>query len=218
MTKQESFKRQIRERMRKTGERYAAARRNLLEQSPTGDRLWVSEPEISEEAVETGTGMGWTGWCDLIDGWPEQPSDHTEIAARLHRDHAVSVWWAQMVTVGYERITGLRLPYQRPDGTFSAGKSRSVQVDASLLKAMLLDDEGRMNLFPGQATELRSKPTSKVIRLAIGPGTAQIRIEPKPDGKVKVSIIHERLPEFDDVAQWKFYWADWLEAIDQAVA
>ncbi len=218
VTKQESFKRQIRERMSKTGERYAAARRILIEQSPSGDRLWVSEPDISEDAVQAGTGRSWDDWCDLIDEWPGSSDGHAGIASYLQSEHGVDAWWAQGITVGYERITGLRLPYQRPDGTFSAGKSRTVQVDATLLKALLLDDGNRKNLFPGQATELRSNPTSKVIRISIGPGIAQIGIETKPNDRAKVSIIHEKLPDFDDVAEWKFYWSDWLEAIDQGTA
>ncbi len=204
--------------MARTGERYAAARRVLIEQTPHHRRLWVSDPETSEDAVQAATGRSWDDWCDLIDEWPGSSNGHTGIASYLQAEHGVDAWWAQGVTVGYERITGLRLPYQRADGTFSAGKSRTVQVDASLLRAMLLDDEDRKNLFPGQATERRSKPTSKVIRIAIGPGVAQIRIETSPDDRAKVSIIHEKLPEFDDVAEWKFYWSDWLQAIDQGAA
>ena len=57
---------------------------------------------------------------------------------------------------GHTRITGLRLPHQQPDGTFTAGKSRTVTVDIPLIREMLLDDEARAHLFPGLETELRS--------------------------------------------------------------
>ncbi len=218
MTKQESFKRQIRERMAKTGERYAAARRVLIEQTPDHRRLWVSDPETSEDAVQAATGRSWDDWCDLIDKWPGSSNGHAGIASYLQAEHGVDAWWAQGITVGFERITGLRLPHQMPDGTFSAGKSQTLRVDASLLRVMLLDKEGRRDLFPGRATELRSKATSKAISLSLGPGVAQFRIEPKADGKTKISIIHSRLPTLDDVAEWKFYWSDWLRAIDQGAA
>lgn len=217
MTRQESFKRRIRARMEKAGERYGAARRALIQQADgTGSRRWVSAPSMSDEALRGATGRGWDEWCDLIDEWPGDASDHGAIVAFVQEEHGVPGWWAQTVAVGYERITGLRLLYQRPDGTFNAGKSRTVTADAEMLRAMLYDDADRADLFPGMETELRSAPTTKVPRIAIGPGVAQIALEPRPDGRVKVTISHERLPGPEYVDQWKAYWTEWLEALDES--
>lgn len=217
MTRQESFKRRIRELMEKTGERYGAVRRVLIGLPADGRRrIWVAEPEMTDESVRASTGRGWDEWCDILDAWPGHRLGHTAIAAHVQDEHGVGGWWAQTVTVGYERITGIRLPYQSPDGTFSAGKSRTVTADAAALREMLLDDTDRADLFPGLEAELRSRPTSKVIRIAIGPGTVQIAIDPRPDGKAKVTIAHERLPSFEDVERWKAYWSEWLAAIDEA--
>ena len=217
MTRQETFKRRIRERMEKTGERYGAARRVLIERSSAdGQRTWLAEPELSDESVREATGRGWDEWCDIVDAWPGHSDGHTAIAAYLREEHGVQGWWAQSVTGGYERITGLRLPYQQPDGTFSAGKSRTVTADTDFLRGMLLDDDDRSDLFPGLDTELRSRPTSKVLRIGIGPGTAQIALDPASEGRVKVTIAHERLPSPAEVDQWKNYWSEWLEAIDGA--
>ncbi|MGI8937518.1 MAG: hypothetical protein ACR2JF_04740 [Iamia sp.] len=219
MTRQESFKRRIRERMAATGEKYGAARRQLIEkaESPSG-RTWVAEPEMSDDAIREATGRGWDEWCDLIDAWPANTDGHTAIATHVREDHGIDGWWAQAVTVSYERITGLRLPHQRADGTFSADKTRTVTVtvDAEALRALLLDDDDRRDLFPGLDTELRSRPTSKVPRIAIGPGVAQIALEQRDDGRVRISIAHERLPSADDVPQWKQYWSEWLAALDAA--
>lgn len=224
MTRQETFKRRIRARMAKTGERYGAARRALIElasgdgagDAGGGARTWVSQPELSDEAVREATGRGWDEWCDVLDAWEGRDRGHTAIAAHLIDDLEVPGWWAQTVTVGYERITGRRLPYQRSDGTFNANKSRTVSVDADALRALLLDDHARADLFPGLETELRSRPTSKVVRLGIGPGVAQIDLAPKGDGRVVISVAHERLPEPADVEAWKAYWQEWLEAVDRA--
>jgi hypothetical protein len=217
MTRQESFKRRIRQRMEKTGQRYGAARRVLIERAAKGRRrTWAAEPEMSDDSLRSATGQGWDKWCDILDAWPGHTEGHTAIAAYLQDEHGVDGWWAQTVTVGYERITGLRLPYQRPDGTFSANKSRTVTADAVALREMLLDETDRADLFPGLETELRSRPTSKVIRIAIGPGTAQIAFDPQPDGRAKVTILHERLPSFEDVDEWKAYWSEWLAAIDES--
>ena len=148
------------------------------------------------------------------DAWPGRAEGHTAIATYVREEHSVDGWWAQTVTVGYERITGLRLPHQQPDGTFSAGKSRTVTVDAGLLREMLLDDDDRAELFPGFETELRSRPSSKVLRVGIGPGTAQIALDTQDDGRVKITIAHDKLPTPEAVEEWKGYWFDWLEAVD----
>ena len=217
MTRQESFKRRVRARMEKTGERYGAARRVLIEHSSKGGgRTWIAEPDMSDDSLREATGKGWNEWCDILDAWPGHTGGHTAIASYVRGDLGVDGWWAQTVTVGYERITGLRLPYQQPDGTFNAGKSRTVAAAAADLKAMLIDDADRADLFPGFETELRSRPTSKTVRIGIGPGTAQIALEALPDGRTKVSVVHEKLPSFDEVEQWKAYWSEWLEAIDES--
>ena len=214
MTKQESFKRRVRVRMEKTGEKYGAARRNLIQrnQSDRG-RAWVSEPEMNDEAVRGATGSGWDEWCDVIDDGPGMDAGHKEIVAFLQEEHNVGAWWAQGITVGYERISGLRLPHQNPDGTFTAGKSKTADVDAETIRAALLDAEDRKDLFPGQETELRSQPGSKVVRLGIGGGVAQIALDSATEGRTRVSIQHEKLNAPEDVERWKSYWADWLDAI-----
>lgn len=221
MTKQESFKKRVRARMELTGERYAAARHALLTKAEQAgidrSRVWASEPEVGDDAVRSATGRGWDEWCDLIDGWPGRTDGHPAIAAHLEAEHGLDGWWSQSVTGGYERITGLRLPHQQPDGTFTANKSKTVWADAALLRKLLLDAEGRRSLFPGREVELRSRPASKAIRLAVGPGVALLSLTPTGDNasqRVKITVMHEKLPTFDAVEEWKFYWADWLEAVD----
>ncbi len=216
MTQQETFKRRIRERMAKTGERYTAARRALIDEPGNGKRPWVAQPELSDERVREATGRGWDEWCDVIDAWPGHDDGHTAIAAYVQDELGIDGWWAQTVTVGYERITGRRLPHQQPDGTFTAGKTRTVAVDRTALRDMLLSDEDREDLFPGLETTVRSRPTAKVLRIGIGGGVAQIAIDELADGRAKISIAHEKLPSPDAVEEWKAYWAEWLEAVDQA--
>lgn len=215
MTKQESFKRRIRARMAKTGERYGAARRVLIEQATGRRRVWVATPELSEETVRDATGRGWEDWCDAIDAWPGRGEGHTAIARHLRAEHGLDGWWAQTVTIGYERITGLRLKYQQPDGTFTAGRSKTVRIDASLLREMLLDPDDRDVLFPDLPTELRSRPTSKSIRIAIGEGVALFALDTRDDGRTTVSVAHERLPTADATEAWRAFWAEWLATLDE---
>lgn len=202
--------------MATTGERYSEARRILIEKSESTDsgRTWIAPPEMSDEAIRSGTGRGWNEWCDLIDAFPGIGDGHTTIADHVRDDLGVDAWWAQAVTVGYERITGLRLPHQMADGTFAANKSRTLTIDAHELRRLLLDDGDRAHLFPDVLTELKSKPTAKALRMAIGPGVAILSIADLGGGRTKVAVQHRQLPTFDAVEEWKFYWAAWFDAIE----
>jgi hypothetical protein len=216
MTKQESFKRRIRERMEKTGERYAAARRALTPSISTpGSRVWVSQPEFTDEVIRTSTGKGWNDWCDLIDAWPGHVDGHTAIARFVHETTELNGWWSQGVTVGYERITGIRLPHQMADGTFTASKSRTMDIDVTALRGLLVSAEARNDLFHGVETELRSRPTAKSLRITLDIGSVLFSFDPAKDGRTKMTVAHEKLPTHDDVERWKFYWSEWLDAIEQ---
>lgn len=217
MTKQETFKRRVRDRMAHTGERYGAARRALIEQVPTGRRrAWASEPEHGDDAIRAATGRGWDDWCELIEAWPGHVDGHTAIAAHVHETSEITHWWSQAVTVGYERIAGIRVPYQRSDGTFAANRSRTITVDVQELRALLLDPEARVDLFPGYDTTLRSKPATKALRIGIGPGVAIFDLQALSGGRGKVAVSHEQLRSVEEVEQWRHWWAEWLDAIDSA--
>ncbi len=219
MTTNAAFKKRIRERMAKTGERYSAARRVLIEQAATRDsdaRIWVSQPEQPDDSVMAHTGKRWDEWCDLIDTWPEAEQGHAAVAARVLDEFDVTGWWGQGITVGWERITGRRLVNQMSDGTFTASVSRTINIDAEELRRMLYDDEDRADLFGGMTSEMRSRPGVKVPRIRLQAGTVSIATEQKSGGRATVSVAHEKLSAPADVEQWKPFWTDWLEALDES--
>jgi hypothetical protein len=217
MTTNEKFKRRIRTRMAKTGERYGAARRALIAASaeplPKG---WVSQPEMTDDAIRKATGRGWDEWCAMVERFPGHKDGHSTIVEHLMANHGLDGWWAQGVTVSYERIRGLRLPNQNLDGTFTANRSKTVTVDAAVVRAMLLDDVERKLLFPAFDTELRSKPTSKNLRISIDPGSVEIMLAPTTDGRTKVVVAHTKLSSADDVTVWKQFWGEWIDALDES--
>lgn len=214
MTRQATFKKRVRARMATTGERYAAARRALLAAHEGRRRPWASDPGMGDDAVRAATGRDWDEWCDVVEAWPGHVDGHAAVAAHIHATHGLDHWWAQGVTVGWELITGRRLPYQRADGTFAASRSRTVAVDTDELRAALLDETARADLFPGLATELRSRPGTKVVRLTVGPGTAQFTLTPVSGGRTKLAVEHGGLADPAAVEEWRFWWGEWLEALD----
>lgn len=220
MTKQEHFKQRIRARMTKTGERYGAARRALIDRSSgdgggDGTRRWVGQPEVNDESVTEHTGRGWDEWCDLIEEWPGHVDGHAAVAAHVHDTYDVTHWWAQGITVGWERITGQRVVNQRSDGTFGTSKTRTVTVDHDELRAALFDDDERAELFPGLETVMRSRATTKVPKVAFPDGFALFTLTPL-DGRVRINVSHEALDSPEAVEEWKTYWSEWLVAVDES--
>ncbi|WP_372595171.1 hypothetical protein, partial [Actinotalea sp.] len=161
------------------------------------------------------TGRGWDEWRALIDQAGLRDAGHTAIAAWVASEHGVDGWWAQSVTVGYERIVGLRLPGQMADGTFTAniGRTFDAALDLDLDAARTLLLEAREDLFPTMTTVLRSRPTSKSLRLAFDEGSALITPEVTAAGRLKITVAHEKLPSPQAVELWKAYWREWFDAL-----
>ena len=188
-----------------------------------GRRRVAAETLQSDTRILANTGHGWDDWVELIEAGPGRDAGHTAIAAWVHAEHDLSGWWAQGVTVGYERIAGLRLPGQMPDGSFSVSRSRVLVLPAPLLRAALLEGDSRADLFAGLDTELRSKPASKSLRLNVRRaghplGSLLFSADPVPDGRLRLTVTHDKLPSFDDGELWQQYWADWLAAVAAAPA
>ena len=51
----------------------------------------------------------------------------------MNKKFQISGWWLQTVTVGYERIKGLRARGQRREGTYEAHKARTFNVPGTTL-------------------------------------------------------------------------------------
>lgn len=160
------------------------------------------------------TGHGWDHWCRLIDAWDGRERGHAAVAAWLEEAHDLDAWWAQVVTVGWERLTGRRLPYQQPDGIFTAGRSATIRVDPVVLDGLLRDHASREVLFGGLQPHVRSRPGSKTVRVAIVDGVVEIAVTPRADGRAKVTVTRAKLGSFADVAGCKDHWGRWLEALD----
>ncbi|MFW2513717.1 DUF4287 domain-containing protein [Demequina sp. SO4-13] len=224
MTTQESFKKRVRTRMAKTGEKYSAARRALLPppSSANASAGWVSQPESTDEQVSKATGRTWDEWVAVIDAGPGRDATHTEIAAWLNEHTDIGGWWAQGVTVGYERITGKRLPGQMPDGTFTISRSRTIATPPDALKALIEDDQSRAALLPDVVATRTSKPGVKSPRYALTDakdgaalGSVLFNFDRATTG-TRLTVSHERIATYAATEPWKEFWAQWLTELASA--
>jgi hypothetical protein len=126
MTTQKTFKRRVRSRMAKTGESYTAARAQLLAMPEP-----VAEPAPEPPTrVQEVTGRTHEQWFALLDEAGAAAMTHAQIATWLREEHDVGSWWAQNVTVEYERARGRRAVHQNAAGHFYAGASRTIRRPA----------------------------------------------------------------------------------------
>ena len=220
MPKQKDLKRLIRARMEKTGESYATARRQLLakrERPPRPGVVSAAEyaglAGLSDEAVRAKTGRGWKEWVVALDAVEAHRLTHREIAAYL-AGLGVPSWWAQTVTVAYERIRGLREVGQRRDGAYEAGKSKTVAVPLADLYRAFADDGLRERWLPGVEWRVRTAVPERSIRLDWPDGTrVAVYFVAKGTAKSTVAVQHERLAGREAVAERKAWWGARLEAL-----
>lgn len=107
MTTHKDFKPLVRGRMHKTGESYTAARAQLLKQPPAPlPAHYASRAGMMSDAVlKAKTGCTWERWVQALDRVQAHTSSHREIAQYVSEKYKTPGWWAQTVTVGYERIS-----------------------------------------------------------------------------------------------------------------
>ncbi len=213
MTRQKTFKRRVRERMEKTGESYTAARRMLIADGVDPDPAPpVFEPPTSEEALARATGHGWQHWLGVLDAWGAIDRPHGEIARWLMDEQGVAGWWAQAITLGFERARGLRAPGQRLGGGWSASASKTIAVPVETLFAAFADDALRERWLPGADMRLRTAKAPRTSRWDWEDGTSRVVVgfEPLGPAKSRVAIEHERLPDGDASAGMKAWWRERL--------
>src|SRR4029453_11635039 len=120
MTKESSFKRRVRDRMPKRGESDAAARSQLSPKrarvQAARERLAATDDRPTDDKVAAATGKRWEAWFSVLDRWGARQRKHGETVAFLMEEHDVPSWWAQSITVWYERVRGMRLKHQQADG------------------------------------------------------------------------------------------------------
>src|SRR6185503_6538370 len=130
---------------------------------------------ISDDAVKKATGKTWKEWFSLLDKQNAQKLAHRDIAQLLNRKHLDSQWWAQMVTVVYERARGLRELHQTADG-FVANVSKTFNVSLDKLYDAWRDAASRADWLAEQGIEVTRSSVNKSMRLAWSDGVSKVLV------------------------------------------
>lgn len=242
MPENKDLKRRIRARMAKTGESYTAARAHVLAAKKTkpeaieqgasaraasvsgAARAQADAAEFAERAgtsdatVRERTGRGWAEWVALLDAAGAAAMPHGEIAKLVHEEHGVSGWWSQSVTVGYERIRGLREKGQRRGGGYDVSKSKTVPVAVEKLYAAFAP-RTRRGWLGDVALRVKKATPHKTMRIAWDDGTSvDVYFLAKGTGKSTVSVQHGKLPSRVEADRMRAFWTEKLEALAKLLA
>lgn len=215
MTKQRSFKRRVRGRMSKTGESYAAARGQLSEKRDrvrgARARLASTADRPSADKVEAATGKRWDAWFSILDRWGSRERKHGETVAFLMDEHDVPSWWAQSITVWYERARGMRLKHQQADG-FTIYASKTIAVPLDVLFDAFVNPRSRRKWLTDGTMSLRTSQPGHTARFDWGDGSTRVSVSFVEKGSEKgtVAVAHERLPDADEAETAKASWRERL--------
>jgi uncharacterized protein YndB with AHSA1/START domain len=222
---QKDLKKIVRARMQKTGEAYTAARMHIVrKKEPAASPVRIDPPRdyaalagMSDTAVKKATGRDWSEWVAMLDAAQANEKPHREIAKYVSSLGTPS-WWSQMVTVGYERVRGLRDKGQRRGGTYEANKSRTFAVSIEVLFNAFANARKRGRWLDAKV-KIRTTSVNKTIRGSFDDGTlVQFYFTSKGLEKSAVAVQQQKLADKDAAEKAKQVWAKRLDALAELLA
>jgi hypothetical protein len=235
MPTDKDFKRLVRSRMRKTGEAYTTARAHLLRRRPqrpapappAGLVVQAAPPSaprpsyeqlagIKDATIESKTGCNWERWVWALDQAGAQGWSHRAIAQHVREQYKTPMWWTQAVTVGYERIKGLRTVGQRRSGEFEAGKSKTLAAPLIRVYRAFRDTRSRRRWLGDVKLTVRTAVPNKSMRVTWPDGTSvEWYFVPKGAAKSQVAVQHVKLADREAAERMKAWWGDRLNALER---
>lgn len=166
---------------------------------------------LSGEAVAQRTGRTLAEWFKLLDKWGAAERTHKEIAAYLAQERKVEDWWAQGITVEYERARGRRALGQRADGHYEVSAQRKVVLAPMDVEAALAD------LDPALAAPPRASETKqgRVLRFASDEERVEVVLSPAPGGGCVVRVTQGGLPSMEAREDAKKRWKAALDKLGE---
>ena len=217
MPKQKDLKRLVRARMRKTGEAYTVARLRLLSKKSAPAPDYAQTAGMSDASVAKATGRTWAQWVRLLDAAGAAAKPHRDIARHVG-SLGVPSWWSQTVTVGYERIRGLRECGQRRGGGYTATKSRTFGVPLSTLFDAFANPRTRRRWLPAKVS-VRSATPQKRMRLAWEDGTVVLAgFVSKSGAKSAVAVEHQGLADRPASEAVKKAWSEAFDRLGELLS
>jgi hypothetical protein len=217
MTTQKAQKRATRARMAKTGESYTAARRHVVKPK---EQLRAEDLPQTDANLWEHTGKGWRQWFRILDAWGAKERKHKDIAAYLMEKHGVPGWWAQTITVGYERSRGRRAKHQTLSGSFQVSVSKTFPYSVGKLYRAFAEEPRRNTWLERGMLKVRKTLKNRSIRFDLADGASRVvaYFDPKDRSKTTVTVMHEQLPGAEAVEEMRAFWKDRFRRLAETVS
>ncbi|MYA60246.1 MAG: DUF4287 domain-containing protein [Chloroflexi bacterium] len=167
----------------------------------------MTQPTISDAAVQAKTGRVWDEWFNLLDTEGAAAMTHREIATRLRKQHGLSGWWSQMVTVAYEQARGRRELHQTSHG-YQVGVSKTIPVPVDTLYAACEDEASRRRWLGDEPITIRRATRPKSMRITWSDAQTNVDVSfwNKGPAKSTVQVQHSKLADRDEVEAKRTFW------------
>ena len=187
----------------------------MLPGAPTPD-AYAELAGMADATIEAKTGRTWGQWVATLDVIGAGQMPHRDIARIVNEQYEVGGWWAQTVTVGYERIKGLREKGQHRGGSFEANKSKTFDVPIEVLFDACADEVTRHRWLSAADYQVTTatRPRSLRLRWHDG-GIVTFWFMEKGAAKSTLSVQHTKLPDRAAAEQLKAFWSERLDALGQ---
>jgi hypothetical protein len=166
---------------------------------------------MSDSAIQRGSGRTWDEWFTILDAWQGTTKGHTAIARYVAGEFNVDGWWAQNVTVGYERARGLRAVNERPDG-FSTNASRTFAVSVERLFDAVVNQPSDVLI-----RRTARKPRSASFKAAENGTRIAATFTARGPEKSSVQLQQTGLSDKQAVATWRARLHAYLDAVGESL-
>jgi uncharacterized protein YndB with AHSA1/START domain len=175
----------------------------------------TADPGMSDAAVQAKTGKTWAEWFAVLDEAGAMQMTHKEIAVYLHDAQHCPPWWSQMVTVGYERVRGLREKNQAASG-YQVSVTRTLPVPVAELYQACADARTRKRWLPAAKYRVGRATANRSLRITWDDGTrVEVMFTVKGDEKSQVSVSHHKLADAGEVKRLRAYWSKALDRLKE---
>jgi hypothetical protein len=170
-------------------------------------RKAAASAPMSDAAIAARTGRTWAGWVAALDRAGARRLAHREIAELVQMRFGVGPWWAQSVTVGYERLTGKRANLEKA-GSFAASNSLTVAADLERLYYAATDSKRHVDwLPPGVVVHKTTRPKSMRATARDGSRSISFYFYAKAPGRAQVTVQQDKLGSQTAALRLKKVWA-----------
>lgn len=160
---------------------------------------------IGDEAIKNATGRTRKSWFSLLDKAGAKKMSHTEIAGFLSTSYIPSGWWAQMVTVEYERERGRRKVNENEDG-FLVSVHKTVEMSVARLEKEWKKLALSRVVAHKHLIQLPTISKRRLLRYKADVGNILVYFDERGKGKSRIMVESAKLPSRAMVEENREFW------------